>query len=209
VPEYNLIQRGDLILRLQQMLGVRQAHVVPSLAETVQAVVIMGDVRDEGSSRVVARDAWGEDAQGSFPANAAQVALANPLGSNVIITLKEARVQCPEATLAAVQRIAFGLEIAGDLGTPSASNEAFRNSRLIDPNIVGENRRPVGRMSHTLVGAPAARPYTTLVSTPAPVAIHPEVVIYPGWRCLFQSILLNTGLEVACLWREEDQETRA
>jgi hypothetical protein len=47
MPEHNLIQRPDLLHRVQQFLGLRQAHVAPSLTEGVQLVCIIGDIRDE------------------------------------------------------------------------------------------------------------------------------------------------------------------
>jgi hypothetical protein len=43
---YNLIQNPEIIARLARFLGMRQAHVTPSLQEGLQAVVIVGDARD-------------------------------------------------------------------------------------------------------------------------------------------------------------------
>lgn len=43
-PEFNLIQAPELVQRLARALGLRQAHVIPTLAETVQPVAIIADV---------------------------------------------------------------------------------------------------------------------------------------------------------------------
>jgi hypothetical protein len=48
--DYNLIQRPDLILKIADFFGIRQAHLVPSLNEGIQVVYIAGDVRDEKQS---------------------------------------------------------------------------------------------------------------------------------------------------------------
>jgi hypothetical protein len=186
------------------MLGLRQAHVVPSLAETVQAVVIMGDVRETGGARLIVQEAWAHDFQGAFAANFSQVALANPPGSGRVVTLREARVQSPEATLAVGGRVSFSVEFAGGLGTPSGNVEAFRNSRLIDPTGVGAVQFPAGAMSHTLAGALVPRPFSILLDGPGERVYRNDVVLYPGWRVLWQSVVVNTGLEVACTWEEEE-----
>lgn len=47
MPEFNLIQAPELLRKLSQLVGLRQAHVVPTLNEGVQAVVILADVRDQ------------------------------------------------------------------------------------------------------------------------------------------------------------------
>lgn len=47
MAEYNLIQKPNLIRRLQTLLGMRQAHITPTLNEGVQAVVILADSSDE------------------------------------------------------------------------------------------------------------------------------------------------------------------
>jgi len=46
-PEHNIIQRPELIRALQQRLGMRQAHIAPVLAESIQPVVIVDTLPQE------------------------------------------------------------------------------------------------------------------------------------------------------------------
>lgn len=44
----NIIQRPELLLQLREALGLRQAHVAPTLNEGIQAVVVVADIgRDD------------------------------------------------------------------------------------------------------------------------------------------------------------------
>lgn len=45
-PEVNIIQRPELLRRLQRFLGLRQAHIAPALNEGVQPVVVLGTITD-------------------------------------------------------------------------------------------------------------------------------------------------------------------
>lgn len=47
MPEFNIIQRPELLLELSKRLGLKQAHVTPTLNEGVQAVVVVEDLTIE------------------------------------------------------------------------------------------------------------------------------------------------------------------
>lgn len=47
MPEYNLIQNPELVRRLTALLGLRQAHIAPTLDENVTPVVLLADVQRE------------------------------------------------------------------------------------------------------------------------------------------------------------------
>lgn len=47
-PDYNLIQRPEVIRRLSRFFGLRQHHITPSLNEGVQPVVLVADLTREG-----------------------------------------------------------------------------------------------------------------------------------------------------------------
>lgn len=47
MAEYNLIQSPELIRRLTKFLGLRQAHIVPTLDENVVASIILADISKE------------------------------------------------------------------------------------------------------------------------------------------------------------------
>jgi hypothetical protein len=59
MPEEGLIQRPDLLFRLQQFLGLKQGTVQPTLVPGLTAVVIVGDVREVSDERVIARPCAG------------------------------------------------------------------------------------------------------------------------------------------------------
>ena len=107
MPEHNLIQRPEIMLRLQQWLGVRQAHITPTLSEHLQAVVIVGDVRESPDERTYIRPVQsvivGSPTIGQFY----NARLRNPASSGVNIRVTE--VRCYSLTSAAGNR--FGLEL--------------------------------------------------------------------------------------------------
>jgi hypothetical protein len=43
-PEHNLIQRPDILRDIANFLGLRQPHITPSLAENIQAVLVLDDL---------------------------------------------------------------------------------------------------------------------------------------------------------------------
>ncbi|HEV8266065.1 MAG TPA: hypothetical protein VGQ06_14040 [Gemmatimonadales bacterium] len=95
MPEFNLIQRPDLILRLQQMLGIRQAHVTPTLAETVTPVVLIGDIRDEATApqaSVTARYAVCLTVIAGGVGAFSQMQIRSPVGSPDLLTIEKIRV---------------------------------------------------------------------------------------------------------------------
>lgn len=86
----NLIQRPDLIFRLQQFMGLRHGDVVPRLSDTVSPVVLMGDVREVADEKVVARPCSGT-ISGFTDIVGFHVAciLTNPTGSGVVVRVHE------------------------------------------------------------------------------------------------------------------------
>ena len=53
-PELNIIQAPEIVNRLTRALGVRQAHVLPTMSETVHPVVILHDATQEPVSTAYA-----------------------------------------------------------------------------------------------------------------------------------------------------------
>ena len=95
MPEHNVVQRPDLLFRLQQFFGLRQAHITPTLEPAIVPVVVVGDLES--------RQSWGARVQAGLPVfpalcrgNIRQAGVAatytkgllrNPSGSNVNIVI--------------------------------------------------------------------------------------------------------------------------
>jgi hypothetical protein len=81
-PEHNVIQRPELLRRLQRFLGLRQAHIAPALSEGVQPVVILGNVSDSpGDERGGVASAEGVST--SDASNLACATFNNPVTSGI------------------------------------------------------------------------------------------------------------------------------
>lgn len=92
MPEHNLIQRPDLISRLQSFFGIRQAHVTPTLGTTISPVVLVADLTKEqlGTRHVPGLPTTpllvaAHVVQAAVAAQFGRVLLFNPPGSNRII----------------------------------------------------------------------------------------------------------------------------
>jgi hypothetical protein len=87
MASFNLIQAPEILLRLSRALGLRQAHVTPTLNEGVQAVVLIADVSRDPSAPIV--QAY---RSGAFSTVAAGLLfhsfnLCNPVGSGVRVRI--------------------------------------------------------------------------------------------------------------------------
>lgn len=56
--EHNIIQAPEIIRRLTKTLGMRQPHVTPTLAETIQPVVIVANTEEEPAALPPTFTAW-------------------------------------------------------------------------------------------------------------------------------------------------------
>lgn len=84
--EHNLIQAPELLSRLTQRLGLKQAHVAPALTEGVQAVILLDDLtRNQDANYHVC--AVGTKGTGNGVTARAVNELMNPLGSGVIASV--------------------------------------------------------------------------------------------------------------------------
>lgn len=211
MAEYNLIQRPDLILRLQQMLGIRQAHITPSLSETVQAVVIMGDARETGSEREIVRPAWGSISEGPFVGNFPRVSIHCPPTSGSIVTVRKIRVGNPLASVPDERTFnmrVFGPAFGGFASLGVAAQ--FRNSRVIFPGS-GQIALPVAVLSSDLNPAGIAATYSAVSPSTEQIEIDVVVILTPGSGL---AISTNVGgaaasIEASFIWEEQAFEFRA
>lgn len=86
-PEHNIIQSPELLTRLSQRLGLRQAHITPALAEGVQAVVLLEDLTAR-TGQALPRFLASISPPGGLAAEKSTVIMINPVLSGRIIRLK-------------------------------------------------------------------------------------------------------------------------
>lgn len=146
MAEYNLIQSPELIRRLTSLLGLRQAHIAPTLDENVSAVVVISDVSREPEylprrfSAAGAIDGDNAVVGGGFQ-------LQNPLNSGVIA--KVTRVITTQFSV---------VRQGGD--SLYMSVEPFGTNAL--PNVINTVRGRDWRKGKGTVGQPAGEAPSTL-----------------------------------------------
>lgn len=84
-PEHNIIQRPQLMKRVADFLGMRQAHILPTLNEGVTACLIIGDTSDERSKLIRSYAAAGEASGGDGLTKTSCLVLLNPASSGVVV----------------------------------------------------------------------------------------------------------------------------
>lgn len=96
MPTHNLVQNPELIRRITNGLGLRQAHVTPAVNEGIQVVVIADDLR--GGSVPSALDSsrfscGTEQTRAGEDGHTAATQLRNPIDSKVIARVRSLRLQ--------------------------------------------------------------------------------------------------------------------
>src|SRR5438046_2048251 len=88
MAEHNLIQAPELIRRLSRRLGLRQAHITPTLGEVVTPVVIMDDIRASKDARPKVFTG-ASDLAGDGISKGPAFALWNPEHSGVTVRIRK------------------------------------------------------------------------------------------------------------------------
>jgi len=145
-PEHNIVQNPELIRRLQQFLGLRQAHVAPALSDGVMPVVILGDVgqrREFGG--FVSAGTQSQDGNGVLFSTAA---LTNPIGSGVKARVKRMYVSCiGSGSQNAQYNFSFTSPPAGLNGAPG--NNGFEDGGSIQDHSPGNPDAAFYPVRHT------------------------------------------------------------
>lgn len=131
MPEHNLIQAPDLMMRLQEALGIRQAHIAPTLSEGVQPVVVVHDLTHPEAIATEKVQGWVEYFCGGANRGIA-VHFRNPKGSGRIYRFREIRLH-PNVTMAQ-NYVMWGLcNIAvWDVAYPGAAASTIRGFAFTD-----------------------------------------------------------------------------
>ena len=198
--EYNLIQAPEIIRRLAVKLGIRQAHIAPTLAENVVPVILLDDLtdRDQSDVRRCAGGVSGISA-GAFLFNAV---LFNPVASGIV-----AKVSRLFVGLGAADQINVGLSPA--INVPASTIGGFKQ-RLDEVN----HEAPNVTFPQCLVyaNAAAAIDYTTgyvcqksLVGPSTLNRFDLEASLYPGTALI---VCIPTPIVAARInfeWQEQGQ----
>ena len=121
MSERHAIQNPLLVLRLQERLGLRHGHVVPTLNPQLQGVIIVDDLRQSpvSSARGIINCAGAIEAVGDIgpPLLYGTVALHNPTGSGIIARVR--RLIIAETGATAAVAVGLGLPPLAPLSTPN------------------------------------------------------------------------------------------
>lgn len=203
MAEHNLIQRPDLLYRLQQFLGLRQAHVVPVCSETLQPVVIVGDIRDEETGKKGGTTAapykgrvWANLAASA--ANYSRAKLRNPAGSKRIVRVRNIVL----TSTGDVQVL-----LNQDTGNLATNLSLFSLDSTLHPgaSFTGEftSKWSTDQTAAPSGGTEVARfPAASGLATP-PAFDLSDVILEEGWQLEFQAIAVNSALTVYTLSFDE------
>lgn len=215
MAEYNLIQAPELVRRLQRRLGIRQAHISPTLNEGVQTVVVMDDLTNQKSEtqRFALGRGVGNDSAGG---NLSTVGLWNAAGSGKRVRVISIVTEQQTLTFPTLQN--FALSNMG--AAPVAGSAVVAGaSRFEDTSL--EPARPVANIiagaSLVVAGIVSTRPPRSAFLTTATVTVvsfdpydlsREQLFLDPGWALTVQQ-QLNGGaapqtLAATFTWYEED-----
>ena len=181
------IQRPDIIHRLQQFLGLRQWSVVPHLVDGVQAVVIMGDVREVADEKVISRPCAATlQILADIPGLHASATIANPLGSGVVVRINAIEISQPPATLT--------LQVGGIALGPGGA--AFRDLPALGPipraQVAGDLSAVTGQQHYAVLS-------TGLREWGTGWTLHPGVLLRIDWEDISGLGLLH---RLSLMWTE-------
>jgi hypothetical protein len=221
VPEHNIIQRPELLRRLQQRMGMRQMHVAPAMNEGVQPVVILDDLTLVPSN-VVPTFLGTAYRIGTAAAYSCNV-LHNPPGSGVIAKIKRWLFTSIGATgtlqLANHSTDAF-LSAVGMVTDSTVQGLTTRDLRYAQPNpTVGQNpfilsrcllkctHTPTNQINAGVIGQSWATQQLGVgfgwVEPPASSPV--DIVLYPGEVFWTGIDIVNNTQSMAVLWEEESE----
>lgn len=179
---------------LTALLGLGEQEGVRTVAPEVMPVVMMEGERPEHSYLKQERLAIGSVSGPADAANFTYVQLANPTGSNVILTLEQVIVQASVAatlffgTTTTLLATAVGSGVRDSRwGTPAAPQQPTGSVRTA-PNASG-----------ALIGGALGR---YLVAANAPIALAIPFVISPGFQFSINPAAINILVNATFVWRE-------
>lgn len=203
MPEHNLIQRPDLISRLQSFFGIRQAHVTPTLATTISPVVMVADLTKEqlGTRHVPGLPTTptlvaAHVVQAAVAAQFGRVLLFNPPGSGRIIRVLSynSSVNCELFTAYAVNTPLLNAGIPYCLDGDQKSNPLAPVFPVVGNVSSDTNAGPVPSPGFQKLG-PGLGTMMTLD--------NPPLILDEGDAFLIWNITVNAAFDTNLRWLEE------
>lgn len=133
--EYNVIQRPELLRRLQKHLGIRQQHIAPGLNEGVQAVVVVDDLSQHTQGEPLRRSVRGyaqQESDAGFPV----FLIWSPLANNMVARLHKCYIQHIAGSAAAME-MRIGLN-----NNETAAAAATRSPQQVCLDYYAASERP-------------------------------------------------------------------
>lgn len=184
MPEHNLIQAPELLRRLYLRLGLRQAHIAPTLNEGVQPVVILDDVRESPQARDN-RYSIGEIVNGDITPSGPAFQFFNQLGSGVI-----ARIHRIAWSVGALDNAITAVRLTkSNLLTPItnvASTKQGKNTYWLPPDPRGYSKCMITFGRHVVSGINAFDQYVISIpsaNVAAVVVPAPYFMDFEDWYC--------------------------
>ena len=214
--ERNLIQAPELIARITSLLGMKQRSVAPTLNETLQPVIIAGDVTTLPEVQPAGVLCRVQSVIGG-PIIDYDLGLYNPATSNTMARVTYIELQAIQAIHEGV--IGISTTAYHDVAYPFQNNvgvTVFRDLRRTDPGL--ELPRLTPRFFGT--ATPITIPQRTIRNTylnvfnggdqvlesDAHVTERREIWVPPGWVLHFQNaqpLLPGDGIRGFFAWTEE------
>lgn len=203
MPEFNLIQRPDLLTRVAQFFGLKQAHIVPTLSENVQLVAILADMRDEKPSQ-----------QDRPPVEVTNQAIFGAAGAAAVNVFK---VRNPAASPVRIQMLSMRVASSVDWSSCVQRESAAFNTVLVNGVANAEswgilpNNQPLtyGVFEYkTPTAGVIATPFTWANFASADAATPMDwdlsnIHLLPGFEFLLSQQIFNGTLHVQQIrWRE-------
>jgi len=202
-PEVNILQRPELQRGVQQYAGVRQAHVLPAMAEGLHATLTTGDIREDPRSGMPLTFASTKELQ-TDGANPAYRMFINPASSTRVVVLRRFHAYSEETAAGPIASYIYYANASASvtaLATTGGTRTNFVwNSTGTQPVIPYDNAIPAstnaGWGTTNIVGVLASyiwrAPWTGTVGTFSSEVLEnfnvtsgPRIVLFPGSQIAF------------------------
>lgn len=183
-----LIQRGDIAALLQRATGVKHRGPSPTLSDSVQPVLIVGDARDESVPHS-ARPALGGGTVTSGAGFDPHIALLNPSGSGVELWIDFVAISAGTSLTALIANPSSILvATGGDTGL-----EAFLDGRV--------SGKPNGQIIISSNATPSTSGFPIRVGSAGTTFVPVDALLPAGFNIDIQVVGAST-LFTTFFWRE-------
>lgn len=206
MAEHNLIQNPDIIGRLAKLLGMRQAHVAPTLNEGIQAVVIVDDARGAigpASTPAPLRRTFvcaGWFSLGATIDGAIQVVNTQTCVLRLKRLILRTDLTTPVRLRMGIRDAPQGGALLGSNGFPNRSQNAIIQAAFVNPSVTS------GPTNTNFISQNLGEYYIS-ASQPLDIWDEYDVVLTPGTGWLIQTFgaAVNSNLAMTSVWETQEQ----